>query len=396
MAENKRECGWKFYLTQVLLIAAGACGMWLLGTVKQTAADRLLGNCVMALFGLAITFFHFNREIQNEKLDYDNGEHVYRFLFCIGMGIAVSFVCGFLPEGGWPFLAVFVMLSLFSNMSTGILAAVVLLLNAVLLTSGTAENAANIVALYLICGVFSVSLFRHLEKEFKIGIPLFLSLLCLLVCETANIVLVANARPDFEMFVIPVANMIISSILLLGLLKLFSSMVVFKYRVIYLDINDTETPFLVQMKQENRAEYMHCVHTAYFCERLGNRLQLDVDALKSAAYYFKMGEELEAYMEEKQFPPAARAVLLDYKGKKNGVAGKEAAVLLCADTVVSYITYMIQNSQDRKVDYDKVIDAIFKKFHEEGTFHKCDISVKELCIVQQIFKEEKLYYDFLH
>ena len=55
-----------------------------------------------------------------------------------------------------------------------------------------------------------------------------------------NVVLVANARPDFEMFVIPVVNVIISSILLLGCLKMFSSMVVYKHREKYLDVIDSE------------------------------------------------------------------------------------------------------------------------------------------------------------
>lgn len=396
MEENRRTIGWRFYLAEAGILILGACGMWLLGSIRQTASDRLLANCVMTVLGLAVTGFHLRMEYENEKLDYNNGEHVFRFLICLVIGLAISFTCGFLPVGGWPFLLVFVMLSLFSNMTTGILASSVLLLVAVLLGGDSAGNFAGIYALYLVSGMFAVTLFRHLENEFKIGIPLFLSILCLLVCETANIVLVANARPDFEMFVIPAANVIISSILLLGLLKLFSSMVVYQYREKYLDINDTENFVLAKMKQEDRQKYMHCIHTAYFCERIGKQLRMDVDAVKCAAYYHKLGDELEQVMDEKQFPPAVREILAEYRAGKRGMRRKETAVLVCSDTVVNSITYMIQNGSDRQVDYDKVIDAIFKKMFEDGSFDRCNITVEELRTMQRIFREEKLYYDFLH
>lgn len=392
MGKNKVINNRSVYLAEFGILILGVCGMWLTGSIKQTAPDRLLANCVMTVLGLSLAMFHMGREYNSKKMDYDNGEHLFRFLFCLTFGLAIAFVCGFLPVGGWPFLFVFVMLSLFSNMNTGILVSSVLLLISVLLSEGTAGN----YALYLISGMFAVTLFRNLEGEFKIGISLFLSVLCLLVCETANIVLVANARPDFEMFVIPMANMIISCILLLGLLKLFSSMVVYRYREKYLDINDTENAILVKLRQENRQKYMHCIHTAYFCERIGRQLEMDVDALKSAAYYYKLGEELDKIMEEKQFPPAVRRILTEYVNRKQGIEERETAVLLCSDMIIYSVTYMMQNGSDKQVGIEKIIDAIFKKLIEDGSFDHCHITMEELRIMQRIFKEEKLYYDFLH
>lgn len=391
MEENKQRTGWRLFLAEGVIIIAAAAGMWFLGGVRELAEDRLLGNCVMTVLLLAAVCFHMRREYLYGGLDYDNGEHIYRFLLCLAIGLAIAFVSGFLPAGGWPFLFVYVMLALFSNMGTGLLAASALLLIAVMLSGGTAA----VFSLYFVSGSFAVTLFRHLEKDFKIGIPLFLSVFCLLVCETANLVLVANARPDFEMFVIPAANMIISSILLLGCLKLFSSMVVYRYREKYLDINDTENPVLTGLRESDRKEYMHCIHTAYFCERIGSRLGLDADALKCAGYYHRLGERLETVMEEKQFPPAVREILTEYRDRKQGIRKKETAVLACADTIVSSVTYMLEKGEKRQVDFDRVIDAVFRKMAEDGKFERCEISVRELCTMQKIFKEEKLYYDFL-
>ena len=391
MEENRRKVGWKFFLAEAAIIIVGTLGMGMFGRIRQQPEDRLLANCVMMLLVLAVICFHLRREYVHDGLDYDNGEHVFRFFLCLGIGLGVAFACGFLPGGGWPFLVVFIMLFLFSNMSVGILSATSLLLISVLLSNSDAGG----FALYFVSGVFAVTLFRHLGDDFKIGIPVFLSILCLLVCETANVVLVANARPDFEIFVIPMVNMIISSILLLGCLKVFSSIVVYKHREKYLDIIDTENPVIARMRERDRNEYMHCVHTTYFCERIGKRLGLDEEALKSVGYYYRLGGELTQMLEDEQFPPNAREILLDYRNRKAGMKKKETAVLYCSDMVVSSVKKAIENGKQGQVDFDKLIDDIFGKLFRDKIFDKCDISVGELRTMQQIFKEEKLYYDFL-
>lgn len=393
MEENKkkRKAGWKFFLAEAAITAAGTLGMGILGRIRQQAEDRLLGNCVMMFLVLAVICFHLRREYIHDSLDYDNGDHIFRFFLCLGIGLAVAFACGFLPVGGWPFLLVFVMFALFSNMSVGLLSATALLLISVLLSGSDAGG----FALYFVSGVFAVTLFRHLGEDFKIGIPLFLSILCLLVCETANVVLVANARPDFEIFVIPVANVVVSSVLLLGCLKMFSSMVVYRHREKYLDVIDSENPVIVRLRERDRNEYMHCVHTTYFCERIGKRLGLEVEALKSAGYYFRLGGELTQMLEDEQFPPNAREILLDYRNRQKGMKKKETAVLYCADMVVTSAKAAIESEGQGQVNFDKLIDDIFSRLFRDKIFDKCDISMGELRTMQQIFKEEKLYYDFL-
>lgn len=389
MEENSRKAGWKFFLAEASIIIMGTLGMWILGGLKKQPEDRLLANCVMMLFVLATICFHLRREYVYGKLDYDNREHVFRFFLCMGIGLAVAFACGFLPVEGWPFLPVFVLLSLFSNMNVGILSAASLLLVSVLLSGSDAGG----FALYFVCGVFAVTLFRHLGEDFKFGIPLFLSILCLLVCETANVVLIANARPDFELFVIPAVNMIISGILLLGCLKMFSSMVVYRHREKYLDIIDSENPVIARMRERDKKEYMHCVHATYFCERIGKRLGLEVEALKSAGYYYRLGEELTQMLEDEQFPPNTKEILLDYREREKGMKKKETAVLYCSDTVVSAVKAALDSGG--QVDFDKLIDELFARLFKDKILNTCAISVGELRTMQQIFKEEKLYYDFL-
>lgn len=391
MEENKPKLSWKLFPAEVLILIMCGAGVRLFGGLHQMPEDRLLAACVMSVLGLAVTAFHFRREYLEGKLDYNNGEHVLRFWLLVGVGLAISFACSFLPVAGWPFLLVFVMLALFSNVSTGILAAVMLLAITVMLSGGGAQD----FVLYLISGAFAVTLFRHVEKDFHFGIPLFLSIFCLMACEIASVILVANARPSFEMFVIPVVNVILSGILLMGSLKHFSSTVLYQHREKYLDINDTEVPILVELKEQNRKEYMYGVHTAYFCERIARQLGLDADALKCASYYHRLGDSLEELMKKAKFPPNAKAVIEEYRAGGDQVTLKETAVLICADTVVTTIAELIQKEPEAKLDFDKVIQSIFEKFWEEGTFSNCSVSIYEFCSMRRIFMKEKLYYDFL-
>lgn len=395
MEESKNavpiRLSWRHILAEVCLVLAGTGTMFGIFWLRQEQADILFRNVLFVLMGTAVVGFHARQEYLYEKFDYDNGQHYLRFWCCFTLGMIIAFVCGFLPVSGWPFTVVFVMLALFSNMGMGILAASVLLLISVLVSGA----GVGVFALYFLSGVFAVTLFRHLEKDFKIGIPLFLSMLTLLLCVSTNAVLTANERPSPEQFVIPVSNVIISGILLLGGLKLFSTWVIYRHREQYLELNDTENAFLVELKTNSRKEYFQCIHTAYFCERIAKKLDLDVDALKCAGYYHKSGKALQTLLDEDRFPPKAREILVEYTKRKKAVEQKETVVLLCADAVVSSILFLFTQEKDKILDYDVIIEAVFKRLADAGTFNKSNITMKELCTMRQIFKEEKLYYDFL-
>lgn len=390
MEKNKRKIIVFLILTELAIMALGGGGIWLTGWFRQTPPDRLLANLVMTVAGIAIIGFHFRQEYIRGELDYNNGKHPFRFWLCVVIGLAAAFACVFLPAAGWPFLSVFVMLALFSNTGTGILSASILLAASVLVS----EASFNYFVLYFISGCFAVTLFRDLEHDFKIGIPLVLSIACLLVCETANVVLLANARPDVEMFLIPAANIIVNSIMLVGGLNLFSNMVIYQHRVKYLEVNDTENPVLVRFRENARDDYYICIHTAHFCDLISKKMDLDENMLKCAAYYHRMGERLPELMEQKHFPPKLREILTEYDSKKPP-KNKETAILACSDLVVSSITRTIRENGDKPIDYAVFIDGIFRKLINEGYFWQCNLSMEEYRIMHLIFREEKLYYDFL-
>ena len=216
-----------FLLPEIFTVIAGSTAVYAMGIFgKQLSVENALRNAVMTAMGLAVAGFFLRREQLDSQLDYDNDEHLMRFWIAVWSCLLLSLACTFLPVGGWPFLPVFVVLSLFSNLPVGILFSSVFLMIA-----SFEGQTQGIFFLYFISGIFAACLFQHLEQEFAIGIPLFLSLFCLFLCETANIVLLTNEHLSLEQFLVPAANLVVSGILLLGILKFFSGAVVFRDRV---------------------------------------------------------------------------------------------------------------------------------------------------------------------
>lgn len=223
----------------------------------------------------------------------------------------------------------------------------------------------------------------------------------LFAAETACVVLFANETLKWELFLIPALNVIISLILLLILLKVYSGMEIFKYRIKYLEINDQEFELLVNIKEKDKNAYYRAVHAAYFSERIAQALSLDTDAAKTAAYYANAGilykepeKDLEKEFVSYGFPPYARQLLRELTGKNTGILHKEAAVVYMADAVISSILYLFEKSRTRKQTMRPLSKRSFRKMGvrqlKEQRADLCGVEPDE-----KIFKEEKLYYDFL-
>ncbi len=393
MAESKNKRTGKLLLAEIgciLLVCAGMAGLYFTGVVKQ-GSDDLLSHFIFVLFGIVIVGYGLRKGVLAKELDYDNGEHPGRFLVCFVIGIVIAFACVFLPVGAWPFMPIYMAFSLFGSLPLGVLGATALLVLPVTLT----EAGLAAFLIYLISGFLVVMLFYKMQSGFSMGLPFVLSLMGLFVCETAGTVLVMNARPDTESFVIPTINVIVSGILMLGILQYFSGKVLYQYRENYLDLNDPENDVLGALKQTDRNAYKKSIHTAYFCERIGAKLGMDTDALKCAGYYHGLGDALEMIHEMHPFPPSAWAILEEYHGKGQSILRKETAVLMVSENIVGMIIALIQKAEGAKLDYDKIINAVFKRYQDAGTFKNCNISMQEFFTMQKIFKEEKLYYDFL-
>ena len=331
---------------------------------------------------------------------FDNGKNPHRFMVLYPVFLIASVLFPMLPVSGWPYLAVFAGLLLFSNKIISLCSASTLLLISVLLTE---NSGLEDFLVYFIAGVVSICLFSCIDEKFQVVIPLLLSSLMQFLCLCVKDVLLVNEKLQLEMFLIPVANVLVSLILLLIILKVFSHLIIYRNQELYLDINDPECKLIIELKDYSKKEYYHAVHTAYLCDRIAKRLQLDEDATKAAGYYHKIGlikgkndwEHTKEILEEHGFPEKVCDILKEYLDRKEAIVSKETVVLLFADTIISSICYLFEKDKEVQIDYEKLIPAVFKKKEESGIIKHSNITLRELEEMKKILLEEKLYYDFL-
>ncbi|MGN1147135.1 MAG: hypothetical protein ACI4TB_01850 [Lachnospiraceae bacterium] len=399
MAEDKAKKGKGTVLIPIVMFIMTILSVSGISFLKGMAAAVMISNTVMSGIGIFAVLLLMAQAKEKGLYDYDNGEHYVRFFIVYLLFLILAISCVYLPAAGWPFLVVFVGLSLFSNTVIGMSAGALLLTITTLLSGSGLE----VFVLYFVCGIVGASLFRGLNDAYKIGIPVFVSILFLLTGETAGVVLYADETLKLELFLIPAMNVIISLILLLIILKVFSAVVIYRYRDRYLELNDTECALMKELKVKSKEAYYQAVHTAYFCERIAGKLSLDVDAAKAGGYYHGIGilckenswEQIEEKIAEYAFPPAASMVLKEYLDKNTPIRQKETAVLLLSDAIVSSFLFLFSRSKSDSLDYNQIIETVFKKKMETGVLQECKISMDELTRMKRIFKEEKLYYDFL-
>ena len=402
MAEGKKEkTSYWWYLPQIIALFVTGGGCLLLALLRKLETQDLLQAVCFTVLGISILGLAVRRSYPYDP-DHKTFDllNLKRFWYCFFLFLCLAFVCVFLPNTSWPFMAVFVVLGLFSDRLIGLVGGSVLLMMTVLSSGG----GAGIFFLYFVSGVFALIFFLPLKKDFHLVLPLSLSLGCLLVCEMSGIFLTRNSTLSLEQFLLPFANMVVTSLILLGGIRYYSSRVLYQIRDLYQYLNDTEHPALVKLRETDRKEYLQSIHTAYFCDRIGKKLNLDTDVLRCAGYYHRLcptkAEEREAFYEEMNFPGEVRKVLNEYedymlRSKKYAIVSRESAILLSSQTVIMAVLALFEKSRESTPDIDRIVDAAFGKFEEHGTFLGSDIGFREYVIMKQTFKEDKLYYDFL-
>jgi hypothetical protein len=322
-----------------------------------------------------------------------------RFWIIVYICMLLSVLFSYFPNTMWVFVPVFVILSLFSSPLVGIVIASVLLAGTAMISG----CGALVFFLYFVSGVFSVMVYLPLTEEIKFAMPAFLSSLCLLVCEMCGIILTINSAFDIQLLILPFANCLIGMMVIYSAFRGYSSLIMFKYYDLYQTLCDTENEKLLELRSESPKEYMLSIHTAYFCDRVSSSIGLDADIVKCAGYYHELTpggiEDREDFYREMGFTEGLKNILDEYKQyiSNPGISlvRKEAAVLVCSRTVVKTVMALFDKDKDADIDTGKLVDAVFDRFISRGTFSDCEITFSDISKMKKIFKEEKLYYDFL-
>lgn len=364
-------------------------------------AVQIIRNAVISCICLGTIIFLLTKARIYHTFQEDNEEHPLRFTVCFLIGAALSVLLPILSTTGWPYVVVFITLTLFSNTLVGIVSSSYLLMISVLLCSSANVNT---FCLYFVSGVICSILFEKLDDDFKIGYPLLLSVMVVILCEIANAVLFINETLHWELLIIPAVNVVVSAILILIILKLYGQLIIFKFRERFLIINDSECPLMVELKEKQPDLYLHTVHVAYLSDKLATAINIDCQCVKTMSYYYKIGsligepnfENAKEMIDDYEFPPITYDYLKDVIENNLCPETKEAFVVLIAEMMISSVEFLYAKNPNKEIQYEQVIGTLLKKKIESTFPLKCGISYGEVEKIKQVLLEEKLYYDFLH
>ena len=144
--------------------------------IYQKNIEETERNIFVMLMGAGTLIFMLMDATHKETLSYDNIRHRVRFLILFAVCLIIAAILPLISYAIWPYLVIFVLLGLFSNMQIGLFSGALLLMISVLLekNGGYGEF-----FLYFMAGAVALTLFQNLDEEIKVGIPTFISLLML-------------------------------------------------------------------------------------------------------------------------------------------------------------------------------------------------------------------------
>ncbi|WP_026490745.1 hypothetical protein [Butyrivibrio sp. XPD2002] len=363
--------------------------------------ENIIRNTVTGFLCGGILIFMLNDASVRGLFSYDNGQKRNRFVFSYYIGLIISVFLPLVTPEIWPFMFIFLLLGLFSTNEIGLFSGSMLVMFAVLLEKegGYAEF-----FIYFLTGVVILVLLRDLTETTKLGAPLFIVVSLLFMLLVAFDILFQNRTFSLTMLIAPLVNIIINLILTLILLNIFGVYVIRKSNDRYMDINDTEYPLLVQLKEKDKNAYFRAIHIAYLAERIALDLGLNARAVKTMSYYYKIGvidgsktwADVKHFYIENNFPQEAVDYLKEYiENDKSKPLSKESAIIYMCETLIASINYLFEKDKDTKINYDELIDKIFIHKMENNELYNYDISLYEIERMKKLMKKEKLYYDFL-
>ena len=365
--------------------------------------EMVLRNTIVSLIISGTNLFMLSDAYSRgkEAFLYDNYYHGRRFALVYLVMIVLSCSFSLVPNQLWPYMSLFVILSLLSNAEIGMISGIGFVIISVLLESG--GNIAELF-MYVIAGCVAIAVFRDLKENTNVRIPIAISLMMQAVLLMAFNILFQNRTLSFVLFILPVINLMINLVILLIFLNVFGLYVIRKTNDRYMEVNDSEFSLLVRLKEEKKEEYFRAIHTAYLAERIAIGLGLNLRAVKNCSYYHRIGmlenkttwEEVKHFYEDNSFPIEAIPFLKEYiDPQKGAVRTTESLAVNVSESLISSLMELFKYNKELKLDYDKMIDNILDKKIETGELLNYDVSYRQYDQIRKILKKEKLYYDFL-
>ena len=343
--------------------------------------------------------FIFGYENRYETLDYDNSEHLFRFLLVYSISLVLCVIFPFIDKSGWLYVSVAIALALFSNSIIGITTVSGFITISSILSNNPDPK---VFFVYILSAMLSIAVFKNIDENFDVTLSILISQIGLFILESCCFIFLENKDINAEMFILPTVNIVINSLVLFYTLKYFNDNVANKQRNRYAYINDQEYSVLVELKEKSKDEYMRSIHTAYLTERIAKACNADVDLAKNLAYYHRIKyafgysqNEMKDFVVSHKFPPEAAKTLLEFYDKNKPLIKKEACIVFLSDKLISTLGNIFTEDNKKVINYNELIDSLLSKQYIIDALEESDLSKKDYKYISEIMKKETLYYDFL-
>lgn len=373
-------------------------------------AAVILRNVITAAFSMGIVIIVMLQSDLRKDDMVDNAEHpgrlVLSYVICLVLMAVLSILSSMLLPGEviylFPYMSAAVVFTLFSNFGVGLALYTHFILTSSLLCGiFFTDSDVNISLMYLLSGVLGCCLVRSAERSYRIRYIMGIMTGQYIVLHVAYYLL-ESQYPLQTVFWL--AGGLLSNVCILFLILYISDRkLIHKYVAKYNEITNPEYPLLSELKEKEKNDYYNAVHTAYLSDRVARLLEADYLLAKAGGYYHKIGilrakNHVSRSIEigkENGFPPPLLQLINEYTGRYEPPKTVEAVIVMLSDAIVTSILYMYRKDAEQKLDYDKIIEAVFKKKYESGILQDSGISLKDLHKMKEYYKSEALYYDFL-
>lgn len=381
-------------VSSILALGLVYCGTY----IWNLDRNHVIGIIVMSLLSIAIIAFYFIQEAIDNKLLFDNKDKIYRFIVCFLVSVIFSMFAPFLPVTAWIFPVLSIALMICSNRLISLITSTYLLI----LTLMYVNESIYIFILFYVCIVTILFAFDISSPKFKVFHLILIVTSTQLCMTTAMIIMFTTQKMSFEIFVVPLLNLVLSIVILLIVIKFFSSTMIYRDHSRYVILNDQEYELMQALKARDDKLYLNAIHISHLVEKISNELDLDNNLLKSISYYQNIDcllednskDELRKLLNTHRFPKNACISLVDIRELKQPTRKEDTAIFIC-NTIIKKIISM-QENKNSNLNYDDIIESEFKKMLKDNKFINTEFTLKEINSIKIVLKNEGIYYDFLY
>lgn len=164
---------------------------------------------------------------------------------------------------------------------------------------------------------------------------------------------------------------------------------------VYKKINNPEHELLLLLSQNFPEEFMLSVQVANQCEKLAEKLELDINVAKALGYYHRIGilkgKDIKAstmsYAYKYDFSQKLTDCLRQYyEAKTTPPTSGEVVICILTRDIISARKHVESQKDDQT---DKVVDYVFQKRMAQGLLDNCNLTMGSITEIKRLIKDNK-------